>query len=764
MRKIFTLLSLFMVSLALYAIPAKPHLWKTIRLNDGTEMRAQLKGDEFGHYWQATNGLQYVATKDGYMLKTLAMQNFARERRMAAQRRRTQRAIANRKAMRRDGAGSAYTGEKKGLIILVNFKDVKFRQGHDQALYNKIANQKDYASSEGFVGSVSDYFRDQSLNQFELTFDVVGPVTVSKNMSYYGGNDSQGNDQHPEQMVSEAVKLAKSSVSDWSKYDWDGDSYIDQVMIIYAGEGEASGGDDNTIWPHEWDLLSSGTSLVDVGNAQKSLYVNTYAVANEVDDDGDGGYILTGIGSICHEFSHCLGLPDMYDTNYGGNFGMGTWSLMDNGSYNGSGFCPAGYTSYERLCIGWMKPIELTEAQAVTNMPDLISSGLSYRITNGGNPDEYYLLENRQFKSWDKELLSAGLLVLHVDHDDDLIYYNLVNTVNEDSSLGPLNDHQRCTIFHADGTDYNAIYSELMDEADELGDYEAYDEYLDLYWEDMSFDTYPQPTNNQLTNTSTPRAFTYNANTDGRKLMNVSITEITQNADGTMAFVFGLDNSGTAEGDNTDYGVESDEPVTPTGDYLFYESFNKCAGTGGNDNKWQGSIANKSMDLKTVPDNKGWSAENGAYVADKCAKFGTGSKDGIAVTPAFTVNGTATLTFKAAAWNALNDGTTLKLSVSNGSITPANVIMNKGKWKDFTATITATGNVKVTFKAQSRRFFLDEVLAVDPNASAIQHIAAPAATATDSRIFTLDGRYVGTGRDQLSRGIYIVNGRKFVVK
>lgn len=753
-----------MVSLALYAIPAKPHLWKTIRLNDGTEMRAQLKGDEFGHYWQATNGLQYVATKDGYMLKTLAMQNFARERRMAAQRRRTQRAIANRKAMRRDGAGSAYTGKKKGLIILVNFKDVKFRQGHDQALYNKIANQEDYASSEGFVGSVSDYFRDQSLNQFELTFDVVGPVTVSKNMSYYGGNDSQGNDQHPEQMVSEAVKLAKSSVSDWSKYDWDGDNYIDQVMIIYAGEGEASGGDDNTIWPHEWNLLSSGASLVDVGNAQKSLYVDTYAVANEVDDDGDGGYILTGIGSICHEFSHCLGLPDMYDTDYGGNFGMGTWSLMDNGSYNGSGFCPAGYTSYERLCIGWMKPIELTEAQAVTNMPDLISSGLSYRITNGGNPDEYYLLENRQFKSWDKELLSAGLLVLHVDHDDDLIYYNLVNTVNEDSSLGPLNDHQRCTIFHADGTDYNALYSELMDEADESGDYEAYDEYLDLYWEDMSFDTYPQPTNNQLTNTSTPRAFTYNANTDGRKLMNVSITEITQNADGTMAFVFGLDNSGTAEGDNTDYGVESDEPVTPTGDYLFYESFNKCDGKGGNDDNWLGSIANKSMDLKTDPDNKGWSAENGAYVADKCAKFGTGSKDGIAVTPAFTVNGTATLTFKAAAWNAVKDGTTLKLSVSNGSITPANVIMNKGKWKDFTATITATGNVKVTFKAQSYRFFLDEVLAVDPNASAIQHIAAPEATATDSRIFTLDGRYVGTGRDQLPRGIYILNGRKFVVK
>ncbi len=753
-----------MVSLALYAIPAKPHLWKTIRLNDGTEMRAQLKGDEFGHYWQATNGLQYVATKDGYMLKTLAMQNFARERRMSAQRRRTQRAIANRKAMRRDGAVSAYTGEKKGLIILVNFKDVKFQQGHDQALYNKIANQEDYASSEGFVGSVSDYFRDQSLNQFELTFDVVGPVTVSKNMSYYGGNDSQGNDQHPEQMVSEAVKLAKPLVTDWSKYDWDGDSYIDQVMIIYAGEGEASGGDVNTIWPHEWNLLSSGASLVDVGNAQKSLYVDTYAVANEVDDNGYGRYILTGIGSICHEFSHCLGLPDMYDTDYGGNFGMGTWSLMDNGSYNGSGFCPAGYTSYERLCIGWMKPIELTEAQAVTNMPDLISSGLSYRITNGGNPDEYYLLENRQFKSWDKELLSAGLLVLHVDHDDDLIYYNLVNTVNEDSSLGPLNDHQRCTIFHADGTDYNALYSELMDEADELGDYEAYDEYLDLYWEDMSFDTYPQPTNNQLTNTSTPRAFTYNANTDGRKLMNVSITEITQNADGTMAFVFGLDNSGTAEGDNTDYGVESDEPVTPTGDYLFYESFNNCDGKGGNDDNWLGSIANKSMDLKTDPDNKGWSAENGAYVADKCAKFGTGSKDGIAVTPAFTVNGTATLTFKAAAWNAVKDGTTLKLSVSNGSITPANVIMNKGKWKDFTATITATGNVKVTFKAQSYRFFLDEVLAVDPNASAIQHIAAPEATATDSRIFTLDGRYVGTGRDQLPRGIYILNGRKFVVK
>ena len=326
-----------------------------------------------------------------------------------------------------------------------------------------------------------------------------------------------------------------------------------------------------------------------------------------------------------------------------------------------------------------------------------------------------------------------------------------------------MNDHQRCTIFHADGVDKtSALYDKIVDVAEQMGNASgsAYDKLEDQYYDlwdqydaDIKGDVYPQKDNNQLTNTSTPRSFLYNKNTDGRKLMNISITDITMN-DGLISFKFAPDNSGSGEeDDNTQYGLSV--PQSDITGALFYESFDQCDGKGGNDDQWSGQIATGQFNT----DNEGWVAEK-SYGAYQCAKFGTSSIAGSATTPAFAVDGTGTLTFMAGAWNAAKDGTTLKLSVSNGTITPATVEMEKGAFKDFEATITATGTVKVTFEAAAGRFFLDEVLVKDPNATAIYTIK----TADDktARIYTLDGRYVGSDFQQLRRGLYIVNGRKVV--
>lgn len=146
-------------------------------------------------------------------------------------------------------------------------------------------------------------------------------------------------------MVAEACLAADSEVN-FADYDWDGDGEVDQVFVLYAGLGEAAGGDDDTVWPHMWNLSSS--------DYRKSLTldnvkVDTYACSSEMTKDYDTfGYpdIVSGIGTFCHEFSHCLGYPDMYDMNYK-NFGMATWDLMDYGNYNGKGFIPSGYTAYE---------------------------------------------------------------------------------------------------------------------------------------------------------------------------------------------------------------------------------------------------------------------------------------------------------------------------------------------------------------------------------------------------------------------------------
>lgn len=765
MKKLLSVLSLIVVTMSVLAVPAKKGLWKTILLADGQEVKAQLKGDEFGHYWCTADGKRYVAVDGQYREETSEMRQMAASRRAKAHQRRVAR--LPRKAangMRRTN----FEGKRKGLILLVNFQDVKFQEENNQALYNNIANTRGYTDANGFKGSVADYFNDQSHTLFELNFDVVGPVTVSKNAEYYGENDADGNDKHPEEMVIEAVELAKNLVTDWKQYDWNDDDEVDQVMIIYAGEGEADGGSENTIWPHEWEL-----QYIDkVFEVADGIKVNTYAVANEgsVQQDywtGIEYFAINGIGTICHEFSHCLGLPDMYDVSYSGNYGMGDWSLMDSGSYNGDGFVPSGYTSYDKYCIGWIEPIELTTATEVNDMHALTDADDVYIIKNAAHPDEYYLLESRQQKEWDAKTPAKGMLILHVDYDPDIWYYNLINSNSDGSDGYPFNDHQRCTIFHADGVDKTGM---LLDEMNEVlekyyaatSDSQA-DKYLDEYYElsdqydaDVRGDVYPQEGNNQLTNTSKPRAFLYNRNTDGRKLMNIAITDIKQKSTGTISFKFEPDNSGMEEGDNTEYGDSTPTPPDLEG-ALFYESFDLCDGKGGNDGQWSGQIAAGQFNT----DNEGWVAEKG-YGANQCAKFGTSSVAGSATTPAFAMNGTAKLTFRAGAWKANNDGTTLNVSVSNGTVNVASVEMEKGNFTDYEATITATGNVKITFESAKGRFFLDEVLVKDAMPTAIRTVDTTGNKTT--RIYSLDGRYVGSDYQLLGRGIYIVNGKKVVIK
>ena len=569
------MLLLILVTSTAMAVPAKKGLWRTITLQDGTTVKAQLKGDEFGHYWHAANGKHYVAVDGQYQEETTGMRQSAAQRRAQAQHRRVSR-LATKTAHGVRRAPESHLGQKKGLILLVNFQDVKFQEENTPALYKNIANTPGYTDDNGFKGSVADYFKDQSRGQFELTFDIVGPVTVSKDAKYYGENDEDGEDKHAEEMVVEAVTKAKNLVSDWKQYDWDNDGEVDQVMIVYAGEGEADGGSEDTIWPHEWEL---GAAKLDF-EIVKGVKINTYAVANEGFKQSDYWtgleyFGINGIGTICHEFSHCLGLPDMYDINYDGYYGMGEWSLMDQGSYNGDGFVPSGYTSYDKYCIGWIEPVELTSAQEVKSMRPLTDADDVYIIKNAAHPDEYFLLENRQQKGWDAYTPAKGMLILHVDYDPMIWFYNLVNSNSDGSNDFPVNDHQRCTIFHADGVDKTAELIDLLNDiAEQLGNAEGsaydklYDQYLDVYDQyiaDIKNDVYPQKGNNQLSNTSTPRAFLYNKNNDGRKLMNISITEITQKISGNISFKFAPDDSGTEEGDNTEYGRQGGGQVDAIG-------------------------------------------------------------------------------------------------------------------------------------------------------------------------------------------------------
>ncbi len=701
-----------MLTLTMMAIPAKRGQWSVITLSDGREVKAQLMGDEYLHYWEDAEGRRYVMDETA---QHFVLADMPRMKAHAAARKARMQVHRNKKmAQRRNGMQSNYTGSKKGLIILVNYQDVVFDESHTLDLYKQIANEENFTSNLGFKGSVHDYFLAQSRGQFDLTFDVYGPIELAHDQSYYGTNDSYGIDMHAEEMAVEACNQLKDEI-DFTQYDWDGDGEVDQVFILYAGKGEANGGGRDTVWPHEWTLDEAGQEL-----SIQGVRINTYGCSCELQPGG-----IDGLGTICHEFSHCLGYPDMYDIDYAGHYGMDTWDLMDHGSYNGRGFMPAGYTGYERMVAGWLMPIELKGSMEVSGMKALSEGGESYIVYNKGCPDEYFLLENRQKTHWDSALGGEGLLILHVDYDEELWRYNIVNTTGtfgeEDGIPVTLtNNHERCTVLHAN----NAT----------------------TYTANPAFDAYPCNNVDSLTNNSRPSTRVFNRNIDGSYFMNIKILDI-KNEDGLVAFRFLEDGS--------------EPPVEPQRvDTLFYESFDQCAGKGGNDDEWSGHVGSSTF----KPDQE-WE-ENSAHGANQCAKVGTADKCGWLITPEIPLQGEATLTFRAAPWADEDNFMRVELAEGYWAELSETVFdpMTPSQWNDYTITLTGEDPVRLKFMANQNRFFIDEVVVVGPTSetparpTAIRDVSRK--DAADAPVCNLQGQRVGNHY----KGIVVRRGKKVLVR
>lgn len=701
-RKTALITILLLWTTILLAVPAKRGQWQTIRLADGTEVRAELRGDEYVHYWQDESGRLFQQRGDDFVEVS---EETIKERVLQRMAGRNLRRSARRKVTI-GGQHEPFIGSKRGLIILVEFADMHFEEEHNQELYNRIANERGFTHELGFEGSVRDYFLDQSDGKFDLSFDVVGPVPLPEGYAYYGqDNPETGDDSRAGEMVVEACNAIADEVN-FSDYDWDGDGEVDQVFILYAGMGQNNGGGSNTIWPHEWELNES-----DYGNKLmlQGVIIDTYACGNEL----QRMRYIDGIGTICHEFSHCLGLPDMYDTSYH-NYGMGYWDLMDQGSYNEHGFCPAGYTSYERMYAGWKQPIELKTNTRVTGMRALNDGGNSYIIYNDGHLNEYYLLENRQRQRWDFGVPGDGLLIIHVDYKANIWKYNAVNN----TAHPYYNDHQRCTPVSA----YLASYS-------------------------TNGDTYPRIENNSLTNTSRPAATLYHKNSDGGYFMNKPITDIEMDTDGRISFNFRNENTGSGE-------IWEEEDINHT-HALFYESFNKCYGSGGNDEKWKG----EGIGTGTFrPDNEGWESDY-YFGALKCGFFGKKGQITSVTTPKFTIHGPTEIAFRAAPWEGESELLYIfQDEKKNLSISP--VSMFTGDWNIIRATIDGEGETSLTFRSVGR-FFLDDVTVLDPTFAGIKELKSVPYTA-DKRFYRLDGTPCGTSFSNLPSGIYLQGGRKVV--
>lgn len=535
MKKLYLMLSmLFAFGAAANAVPAKK-LQKVVTLTNGTQVSVELRGDEYLSWWEGTDGTAYRATADDAVFEAFDLE--AQKPAAAARRARTEQGRVARLARVKNSLKGAddkmrglggdhitYKGVKKGLVVLVDFKNKKFADGHDLEYYKNVINGKDFSDEEeGYVGSVRDYFLAQSNGQFELDFDVVGPVTMSKNYGYYGNDGAYQKDEKVYEMIKEACDGIQDKVN-LKDYDWDGDGEADQVFFLYAGLGQASGGSPGTIWPHESELRYWPCGVLSYPTGK----INTYACANELQPETQGSsrYISAGIGTICHEFSHCLGFADMYDTTGGGGYGMSVFDVMDQGSYNGNGFVPCNYTAFERIYAGWVEAIELESPATVKDMKSVSDYGRPFIMYNYKNTNEYFLMENRQNTGWDKGLYgSNGLLIVHVNYVPSRWANNSVNSSAEKI--------QCCTVVNADGSRENTQYS-------------------------LQGDLYPYEVkgvtmNDEFTDESEPAAKLYTKNSDNSYALGIPITQIKRSKGSISFLVCGGDANNVI--DNTFNGV-----------------------------------------------------------------------------------------------------------------------------------------------------------------------------------------------------------------
>ncbi|MBQ1859252.1 MAG: M6 family metalloprotease domain-containing protein [Paludibacteraceae bacterium] len=426
MRKLLGIVVLCAVAASAIAVPARRGgVVRTAA--DGTEKTVFLNGDEFFHY---------ITDADGNWLDEetlLPMTEEAVSEKLKFQ----EKAEAKRAKVRR---AKTETGldrllSPRGAVILVSYADKAFSSSHDAMVEWAMGENYTY---NGATGSIHQYFWDQSWGQYDLQIDVYGPVTVSKGYAYYGKDSGgEGNDQHADELIVEACKIAHDSLgADFSQYDWDNDGNVDWVVVIYAGKGQADGGASNTIWPHQYDLSYTGMSFKLDGK-----WVDHYCCLNEI--DGSSGK-RCGIGTFCHEFSHVMGLPDFYATTEGSTHRtLGSWDIMDYGPYNNDGNTPPSYSAYERWFMGWIEPTLLNTAATVTLANLNHEGGRACYITENGNaisnilrpsPSTFYMLENRQKSGWDQYIKGSGLMITKVQWSRSKWENNTVN--NTASAMG----------------------------------------------------------------------------------------------------------------------------------------------------------------------------------------------------------------------------------------------------------------------------------------------------------------------------------------
>lgn len=440
---------------------------------------------------------------------------------------------SSEKGLRRVGSTTSAPlvcyGSPKVPVILVQFPDLPFTIGETDEIVKGLFNAH-FNSGEGVKPGTSDfsvreYFRQQSGNLFIPDFDVIGPVTLSKSYAHYGKDSGSSRDVNINDFYREACQQALLHDVDWNLYDNDGNGVVDFVYFIYAGPGQnMEGTEKEAIWPKE------GVSRFTVKGDDFTVTFGSYGCSCELYNGS-----MDGVGLSIHELCHGMGLPDLYDYN-NKVYGMDYWDLMDSGCYKKNGRMPVGLSAYELDFFGWRELVELTPDSAYSlKLDPLETGGVAYKVVNKANPNEYFILENRQnigvdqyfgyILSTQEDTFGAnhGLMITHVNYSQSSWSSNRINTTDA--------SRQRFTIVPADGQTISVNYG-----ADDAW---AISQHGDLY-----------PGENNVTEISSYAVFT--GGTLGQ-----TIDNIVEHEDGTITLDI---NGGKEEPEPEDPLVEPDIP------------------------------------------------------------------------------------------------------------------------------------------------------------------------------------------------------------
>ena len=413
---------LLLCSMTTNAIPVRPGMWATLTLADGTTVRAEVFGNEYGCWYQDAQGRYYVRQGDSYVETDRETIDARRKASMAARHVGARRAlfsttISGLGTKGRCSGGAMYSvGEYSIPVLMVEFSDMKFSQVHTTALI------QDYLTKEGFqytnpntqtthgVGSIRDYFVAQSKGMFKPNFKLLGKVVLDKSYRYYGQhdpNDDLNTDMRAKELPGDAMRAAMAQIPgvDFKQFvvqqkDEYHETGIPLICILFAGESEANHStppdfQPDFLWPHQNLMQTNERYITDV-----DVNLNSYFIGNELSDDGKS---LAGIGVFVHELGHSLGLPDWYCTNgsYNRDDAFGSWSVMDNGCYANNMWTPIGYTAYERSYMGWWDVPYYTESGHVILAKPYDENDCAVFFINGNiNDTEYFIVESRYPSLW----------------------------------------------------------------------------------------------------------------------------------------------------------------------------------------------------------------------------------------------------------------------------------------------------------------------------------------------------------------------------